>query len=138
MLAFSFGNTVVLQASWVSLVAIFIPFITALVVRFNDDHNRIHALVALLLAAALAVVRALTDGLPNDTVVSLFTVFLSTLLPSLGAYYSFWKPVTQINARALPNVGLPGARIDTPPDISRLTFPEVDDKGHPRSYNPPV
>lgn len=138
MLAFSFGNTVVLQASWVSLAAMFIPLITALVVRFRDDHNAIHAAVALILAAGLAVLRALTDGLPNDTVISLLTVFLSTFLPSLAAYYGFWKPVTQINARALPNVGLPGARINNPPDVSRLVIPAVDDKGRPASTPGPL
>lgn len=107
MLALSFGTPVVIPITWASLLGAFaVPVLTALAVRFRGDDSKIHALVALLLSAVLAVVAMLTDDIPNDTVLSIVSGFLGVIVPAVVAYISVAQPIFKINQKLAPNKGV--------------------------------
>jgi hypothetical protein len=107
VLALEWGSTVAIPGSWATIVALFIPIVTALVTRWRAEGARgAQAAVALVLSALLAVWTLLADDVPNDTVLDVVAAFLGVFLPQLAVYLGVYKPIVHINARAAPDVGI--------------------------------
>jgi hypothetical protein len=107
MLALSWGSTVVIPLSWASVVALFVPVVTALITRYRAEGNRApQAVVAFVLSGLLAVWTLLGDDVPNDTVMDAVSAFLGTFVPQLAVYLGLWQPIAHLNARLGPNTGI--------------------------------
>lgn len=100
------ATTVVIPELWVPIVALFIPVFTAVVTRYRADSRLLQALVAVIASGVLAVISAVTDDVPGDTVQSLAIAFLTVFIPQLAAYIGFWQPVVQVNERLAPTKGI--------------------------------
>lgn len=105
MLAIDFGSTVVIPFSWASFVALFIPVVTALVVRYRQSDKRVHIAVSLLLSAALAAWAALTDDVPDDTVLSVLSAFMGVIVPAVVSYLTAGKAL-HLNEKLAPTKGV--------------------------------
>lgn len=105
MLAIEFGSTVVIPVPYQTLLALAIPFVTALVTKFRGGNTIVHAAIATVLAALLAVWALLTDNVPNDTFLDVAAAFLSTIVASLIAYFVVVKPAN-LNAKLAPDKGI--------------------------------
>ena len=57
-----------IPVGWASVVALFIPVLTALAVKERAEDNRIHALFGMALTGVVAVVGMLTDDTAQHTV----------------------------------------------------------------------
>lgn len=99
-------NIVALPESWVVIVSLLIPVLTAIVSRYRGSTKVVQALVALVASGVLAAVGMLTDDVPNDTVGSIVTAFLVVFIPAVMSYLGFWKPVVDINQRMAPTKGI--------------------------------
>lgn len=110
MLAFSWGSTVSLAVSTQTLLAVFIPVVVAFVAKYRKPGDRsLHAILALVLSALLAVWAILTDDKPDDTVLIVVSTFLGVFVPQLVAYAAVWQPILKINAKAAPTFGIGGS-----------------------------
>lgn len=105
MLAITFGSTVVIPVAFQSIIALFVPVVVALVTRFRAGNTKVHAAVALVLTALLAVWALLADNVPNDTVLDVVAAFFGTIVPAVVAYLTVVRP-TNLNARLAPNKGV--------------------------------
>jgi hypothetical protein len=119
-------TVVALGPTWVMLAGLFVPVITAAVTKYRADTSKYHALIAIALSAVLAVIAALTDDIPQDTLASIAQVFATAFIPALAAYLGFWQPVLNVNAKIAPDKGIgpadPPAHRVSPPAPPSGTF----------------
>lgn len=101
-----FDTIVAFPVGWGSLVALFIPLLTALVTRYRAGASRMHAIIALVLSGIVAVLQMLTDDIPNDTWQTILAAFFAVIIPAVISYLSVWQPVFQVNQRVLPDKGI--------------------------------
>ena len=101
-----FDTIVAFPVGWGSLVALFIPLLTALVTRYRAGTSRIHAIIAHVLSGVVAVLQMLTDDIPNDTWQSILAAFFGVIIPAVVSYLAVWQPVVQVNQRVLPEKGI--------------------------------
>lgn len=94
-----------IPVGWASVVAMFVPLLSGVALKYRGDSSRVHALFAIALTAAVAVVGMFTDAAPQHTVQEIVSAFLGSFLPMLGAYLGFWKPVVDVN-KILPGTGV--------------------------------
>lgn len=105
MLASISDHLVAIPIGWASIVALFIPVLTAVVVKYRQSTRAPQAIVAFAAAGALAVLQMLLDDVPNDTVASIAAAFLGVFIPMVASYIGFWQPVVDVNKRIAPNTG---------------------------------
>jgi hypothetical protein len=103
--AIEWGSTVVLPVSWQTILALFIPLVTALVVKFRGSDKKIHIAISLVLSSALAAWALLVDDVPNDTVLQIVSAFIAPIVVSLASYLTVGK-AARVNERLAPNKGI--------------------------------
>lgn len=88
------------------ILTLAIPVITALVTK-ADAPDRVKAVVTILLAAVVTLITRSVDD-TGQAVLSgpTFYAWLQTTAVAVASYLGFYKPVTQINDRMLPRLGL--------------------------------
>lgn len=99
-------TVVAIPIGWTSIVALFVPALVAFITKYRGSNAVAQALAAIAASGVLAVVQALTDDVPNDTVQALLATFLGVALPMLFAYLGFWQPVAKANQRFAPDKGI--------------------------------
>lgn len=105
MLAFGFGSTVVIPTTWASFVALFIPIVVAVVVRYRDSDKKVHVVVSLLLSGVLAAWTLLTDEVPNDTFLQVLAAFFGVIVPAVVSYLTVGKAL-KVNEKLAPTKGV--------------------------------
>lgn len=105
MFAIDLGSTVVLPVAWQTMLALFVPIVTALVVRFRGSDKRIHVVVSLVLSGVLAVWALLADDVPNDTVLQIAAAFIAPISLAVVSYLTAGKALA-VNERLAPNKGV--------------------------------
>jgi hypothetical protein len=98
---------VVLAPTFVTfLITLALPFLVALVTKAVAS-DRLRAVILLVLTAANTLIgEAIVD---DGSAIFSKDTFLKWMLQTaiaVFAYLGFWKPVTQVNQRVAPNVGL--------------------------------
>jgi hypothetical protein len=77
-----------------ALVGFLLPFLTAVVIQ-RGWSDQLKAIANALLSLVAAVVITYTEGnLDGDHLRPLFLSFLLVFVPSIAAYYGFWRPTT--------------------------------------------
>ena len=97
-------DPILLPPLWVSLVAVFIPVLTAAASHHQADNNT-RAGISLLASGTLAVVSVATSGNPF-TFEELYVTFGVAVVTTLATYLTWWGRL-DINDRVLPERGLP-------------------------------
>jgi putative effector of murein hydrolase LrgA (UPF0299 family) len=105
VLAIDLGSTVVLPVAWQTILALFVPIVTALVVKFRGSDKKIHILVSLVLSGALAVWALLADDVPNDTVLQIMSAFIAPIVVAVTSYLTVGKAIA-VNEKLAPNKGV--------------------------------
>lgn len=105
MLAINWGSTVTLPVAWQTMFALFIPIVTALVVKFRGSDKRVHIAISLVLSSVLAVWALLADDVPNDTVLQIVSAFIAPITVAVTSYLTVGKAV-RVNERLAPNKGV--------------------------------
>lgn len=97
------NELIVLPEIWVGVIAFLIPLATALSTKYAGSTAK-KALVAGALVIAVAVLeQATADAFTWE---GLLTTALIAGITQVTAYVGFWKPIVDVNARALPEVGV--------------------------------
>jgi TctA family transporter len=106
ILAISTDSTVAIPLGWASIVALFVPVLTAVVTRYRDSNRAPQAIIAFTASGVLAVVQMLLDDMPNDSLLSILSGFLAVFIPMLASYIGFWQPVLDVNRKVAPDKGI--------------------------------
>ena len=98
---------VVLSPHWVSFIlTLLLPVLVALVTKASVSDRVRAVLLMILVAVNVLITNAITDTGTAVFSKEMFLEWLINLAVAVFAYLGFWKPVTQVNARAMPEVGI--------------------------------
>lgn len=111
---------VVLAPTFVTfLITLALPFLVALVTKWNASDRLKAALLLVLTAVNTLVGQAIVD---NGSAVISKQTFLNWMLATavaVASYLGFWKPVVHVNSKAAPNFGVTDNKTTVPPTDER-------------------